>query len=285
MKEALAARVRYYRELGIYDFYRRDVASALGLDVPRAASEANLASQDSFAPHPEEERDDMVRKTVLAPVASDVNLVVVKAEKNVTDPVTALKLIRGDIGDCKRCKLSQQGRKQIVFGVGDPRAELMFVGEAPGADEDQQGEPFVGRAGQLLNNMIKAMGISREQVYIANVVKCRPPSNRTPERDECDTCSPFLMRQIAVVQPKVIVALGAVAAKNLLAVQSSLGDLRGRWFEYRGCKLAVTYHPAFLLRDPRQKAEAWKDLQMVMKELGLKPPAKSESKTETIGEA
>jgi len=280
MKEALAARVRYYRELGIYDFYRRDVASALGLDVPRAASEANLASQDSFAPHPVEERDDMARKTVAAPVASDVTLVVSKAEKDVADPVAALQLIREDIGDCKRCKLSEQGRKQIVFGVGDARAELMFVGEAPGADEDQQGEPFVGRAGQLLNNMTKAMGIAREQVYIANVVKCRPPSNRTPERDECDTCSPFLMRQIAVVQPKVIVALGAVAAKNLLAVQSSLGDLRGRWFEYRGCKLAVTYHPAFLLRDPRQKAEAWKDLQMVMKELGLKAPVNSETKGE-----
>jgi len=280
MKEALAARVRYYRELGIYDFYRRDVASALGLDVPRAASEANLASQDSFAPHPVEERDDMARKTVAAPVASDVTLVVSKAEKDVADPVAALQLIREDIGDCKRCKLSEQGRKQIVFGVGDARAELMFVGEAPGADEDQQGEPFVGRAGQLLNNMIRAMGIAREQVYIANVVKCRPPSNRTPERDECDTCSPFLMRQIAVVQPKVIVALGAVAAKNLLAVQSSLGDLRGRWFEYRGCKLAVTYHPAFLLRDPRQKAEAWKDLQMVMKELGLKAPVNSETKGE-----
>jgi DNA polymerase len=280
MKEALAARVRYYRELGIYDFYRRDVPSALSLDVPNTGSETNLASQDSFAPHPLEQRDDMARKTVAAPVASDVTLVVSKAEKDVADPVAALQLIREDIGDCKRCKLSEQGRKQIVFGVGDARAELMFVGEAPGADEDQQGEPFVGRAGQLLNNMIKAMGIAREQVYIANVVKCRPPSNRTPERDECDTCSPFLMRQIAVVQPKVIVALGAVAAKNLLAVQSSLGDLRGRWFEYRGCKLAVTYHPAFLLRDPRQKAEAWKDLQMVMKELGLKAPVNSETKGE-----
>jgi uracil-DNA glycosylase family 4 len=280
MKEALAARVRYYRELGIYDFYRRDVASVLSLDAPSTASEANLASEDSFALHPVEERDDMARKTVAAPVASDGTLVVSKAEKNVADPVAALQLIREDIGDCKRCKLSEQGRKQIVFGVGDARAELMFVGEAPGADEDQQGEPFVGRAGQLLNNMIKAMGIAREQVYIANVVKCRPPSNRTPERDECDTCSPFLMRQIAVVQPKVIVALGAVAAKNLLAVQSSLGDLRGRWFEYRGCKLAVTYHPAFLLRDPRQKAEAWKDLQMVMRELGLKAPVNSETRGE-----
>jgi len=274
MKEAVAARVRYYREMGIYDFYRRDVGAALSDDS--AASDKILFSQESSLAHyPQEERDDMARKTIAAPVASDVNLAVAQAEKNVADPVAALRLIREDIGDCTRCKLSQQGRKQIVFGVGDPRAELMFVGEAPGADEDQQGEPFVGRAGQLLNNMIKAMGIAREQVYIANVVKCRPPGNRTPERDECDTCSPFLMRQIAVVQPKVIVALGAVAAKNLLAVQSSLGDLRGRWFEYRGCKLAVTYHPAFLLRDPRQKAETWKDLQMVMKELGLKVPAKT----------
>jgi DNA polymerase len=288
MKEALAARVRYYRDLGIYDFYRRDVASTGGMnDSPEGAmaevvhEAQSLLEQNSsehfFAQHSFEEQDDMARKTVTAPVASDVNLVVAKAEAGVSDPVAALKLIREDIGDCTRCKLHQQGRKQIVFGVGDPRAELMFVGEAPGADEDERGEPFVGRSGQLMNNMIKAMGIAREQVYIANVVKCRPPSNRTPERDECDTCSPFLMRQIAVVQPKVIVALGAVAAKNLLAVQSSLGDLRGRWFEYRGCKLAVTYHPAYLLRDPRQKAETWKDLQMVMKELGLKAPAKSEA--------
>ena len=166
----------------------------------------------------------------------------------------------------------------------------MFVGEGPGADEDEQGEPFVGRAGQLLNNMIKAMGITREQVYIANIVKCRPPGNRTPEREECETCSPFLMRQIAVVKPKVLVALGATAAKTLLAMNSSMMQLRGRFYDFKptgfrndvrsndpgwqGCKLAVTYHPAFLLRDPRQKGEAWKDLQMVMKELGLKAPAK-----------
>ena len=277
MKEALAARVQYYREMGIYDFYRRDVA-ALGPEdaVPenkeeRPAPDVQIPSaQYSF-----EDRDDMARKTVAPPVASDQERVVAKAEAEVSDPVEALKIIREDIGDCTRCKLHQQGRKQIVFGVGSPRAELMFVGEAPGADEDQQGEPFVGRAGQLLNNMIQAMGVTREQVYIANVVKCRPPSNRTPERDECDTCSPFLMRQIAVVKPKVVVALGAVAAKNLLAVDSSLAGLRGKWHEYRGCKLAVTYHPAYLLRDPRQKAEAWKDLQMVMKELGLVAPKKT----------
>ncbi len=280
LQSALAARLRYYRELGIYDFYRREVALDVRADVPsdNTREEFIPSGQIFFEQIPAEEREDMAaRKTVAAPVASDVNLVVVKAEKDVADPVAALKLIREDIGDCTRCKLHQQGRKQIVFGVGDPRAELMFVGEAPGADEDEKGEPFVGRSGQLMNNMIKAMGITREQVYIANVVKCRPPSNRTPERDECDTCSPFLMRQIGVVKPKVIVALGAVAAKNLLAVQSSLGDLRGKWHEYRGCKLAVTYHPAYLLRDPRQKAETWKDLQMVMAELGLKAPVKTEA--------
>jgi DNA polymerase len=176
------------------------------------------------------------------------------------------------------------GRKQIVFGTGDPHAELMFIGEGPGADEDAQGLPFVGRAGQLLNNMIAAMGLKREQVYIANIVKCRPPGNRTPERDECETCSPFLMRQIGVIRPKVIVALGATAAKNLLSVNDSMASLRGRFYDYSPpgiasesdgplhCKLAVTYHPAFLLRDPRQKKEAWKDLQMVMLYLDLPMP-------------
>ena len=190
------------------------------------------------------------------------------------DKPAALKLIREDIGDCTRCRL-HKGRTNLVFGVGNVNADLMFVGEGPGADEDAQGEPFVGRAGQLLNNMISAMGLKREEVYIANVVKCRPPGNRTPEKDECDTCSPFLMRQIDVIKPKVIVALGAVAAKNLLAVNDSMANLRGRWYDFRDSKLLVTYHPAYLLRDPRQKKEAWKDLQMVMKYLGLKPPAKT----------
>jgi len=160
----------------------------------------------------------------------------------------------------------------------------MFAGEGPGADEDEQGEPFVGRAGQLLNNMIKAMGLRREDVYIANIIKCRPPGNRTPEREECETCSPFLMRQIAVVKPKVVVALGTVAANTLLAMNASMGQLRGRVYDFTsgvrsndpywdGCALVVTHHPAFLLRDPRQKKEAWKDLQMAMKELGLEAPS------------
>ena len=208
------------------------------------------------------------------------------ADAGASHPTQALRLVRDDLGDCTRCKLHQQGRKRIVFGVGNPRAELMFVGEGPGADDDAQGEPFVGRAGQLLNNMIKAMGLRREDVYIANVVKCRPPRNRMPEHDECETCSPFLMRQIAVIKPKVVVALGAVAAKNLLAFNAPMAKLRGRLYDFLpagarssdpswpGALLAVTYHPAFLLRDPRQKSEAWKDLQMVMAEMGLKGAGK-----------
>src|SRR5437764_12086769 len=182
-----------------------------------------------------------------------------------------LEAVRSEIGECTRCRL-HKGRTNIVFGVGNPRAELMFIGEGPGADEDAQGEPFVGRAGQLLNNMIAAMGLRREDVYIANIVKCRPPQNRTPERDEIETCSPFLMRQVDVIRPKIIVALGATAAKTLLGISDSMANLRGRFYGFRGTKLTVTYHPAFLLRDPRQKKEAWKDLQMVMNFLGM--PAK-----------
>lgn len=224
-RQALAARVRFYRELGIDDFYIR----------PGSMEELTAIAGDAL---PED-----------------------------------LAAIRTEIGDCIRCRLSK-GRKTIVFGDGNPSADIMFVGEGPGADEDEQGVPFVGKAGQLLNNMIVAMGIQREDVYIANVVKCRPPGNRTPERDECDTCGPFLVRQIEAVRPKIIVALGATAAKFLLNVQDSLGNLRGKIYDFRGIPLLVTYHPAYLLRDPRQKKEAWMDLQMVMRFLGMPAPAK-----------
>jgi DNA polymerase len=245
LRRALADRIQYYRDLGIYDFYSRPVTAS-----------ADTMKSPSYSSMPEPIASANPGSTSSATV----------------DPVSALRLIREDIGDCTRCRLHKQGRKQIVFGVGNSEAELMFIGEAPGADEDQQGEPFVGRAGQLLTNMIKAMGLRREDVYIANIIKCRPPGNRTPERDECETCSPFLFRQIEVIQPKVIVALGAVAAKTLLAVNSSMAELRGRWYDFRNTKLAVTYHPAFLLRDPRQKKETWKDLQMVMRYLSLPMP-------------
>ena len=187
---------------------------------------------------------------------------------------TALEAVRDLIGDCQRCQLAQ-GRNKLVFGVGDPNAQLMFVGEGPGADEDMQGEPFVGRAGQLLNNMIAAMGLKREQVYIANIVKCRPPQNRKPEPDEARTCLPFLERQIEIVRPRVLVALGATAATYLLGMRGSIGAMRGRIHDYRGIQTVVTYHPAFLLRDPTQKKEAWKDLQMAMAALGLKAPSRS----------
>ncbi len=288
LRRALAERVRYYNELGIYDFYRREPLAAPQVALPSVSSQEESLS-NAFQPELREEMPP--RKTAIAPRAEKQILPVLAPhrEHSIADPVAALKIIREDLGDCIRCKLHLQGRKQIVFGVGNPHADLMFVGEGPGADEDAQGEPFVGRAGQLLNNMIKAMGIRREDVYIANVVKCRPPGNRTPERDECETCSPFLMRQIAAIKPKVIVALGAVSAKNLLAINAPMSELRGRFYDFmpagapsndpswQGARLAVTYHPAFLLRDPRQKGEAWKDLQMVMKFLGLQPPPKTEA--------
>jgi len=261
LPRALADRVRFYNELGIYDFYRRET-------VPASDSVQSIAVEP-------EDPEPMPLKAVTVPAVEDDLFTAPRPEAAASDPAKALRIIREDLGDCTRCRLHKQGRKQIVFGVGDPRAELMFIGEAPGADEDQQGEPFVGRAGQLLTNMIKAMGLRREQVYIANIIKCRPPGNRTPERDECETCSPFLMRQIAAIQPRVIVALGAVAAKTLLALSAPMSEFRGHWYDFRGTKLAVTYHPAFLLRDPRQKKETWKDLQMVMSELGLPVPAKS----------
>jgi DNA polymerase len=290
LRRALAERIRYCHEMGIYDFYRREPAPPQAMEAaePADGPESLFSSSSLSSPTPTTDlREEMApRKSAVAPVAVDGNMFAVvspKPEHGVSDPAAALQIIREDLGDCTRCKL-HLGRTKIVFGVGNPHAELMFVGEGPGADEDAQGQPFVGRAGQLLNNMIKAMGLRREEVYIANIVKCRPPGNRTPEPDECDTCLPFLMRQIAAIKPKVIVALGATAAKNLLAMNSSLGELRGRWYDFQpagvdpswpGARLAVTYHPAYLLRDPRQKGEAWKDLQRVMKYLGIEPPPKA----------
>jgi uracil-DNA glycosylase family 4 len=184
----------------------------------------------------------------------------------------ALLAVRHDLGECSRCKLGPT-RTRLVFGVGNPGAELMFVGEGPGEDEDRQGEPFVGRAGQLLTKMIEAMGYRRDEVYIANVVKCRPPGNRNPEPDEIEACEPFLRAQIGAVGPKVVVALGKFAAQTLLRETSPISRLRGRWFRYEGVRLMPTFHPAYLLRSPHEKARAWEDLQLVMGELG-KPTAK-----------
>jgi uracil-DNA glycosylase family 4 len=180
-----------------------------------------------------------------------------------TDQGRALQALRAHIGDCTRCLLHTQGRKQVVFGTGNPAAALMFVGEAPGADEDLQGEPFVGRAGQLLTKIIEAIGLARSDVYIANVIKCRPPGNRNPAPEEVSTCQPFLFRQIDIIQPRVIVALGTFAAHTLLGTDAPISRLRGRVHEFRGSKLVPTFHPAFLLRSPDRKRDVWDDMKKV----------------------
>jgi DNA polymerase len=291
-REALLARLRFYRDLGLTEFYRRPVDPALlagPADEPNEThrlgapsfpllsaervgdpeSQLEAVTGEQIPAHPalfQEDQPIPARRVFPAP--SQVAEAVPAAER-----AAALEIIRDEIGDCTRCAL-HSGRNKLVFGDGSPAARLMFVGEGPGADEDAQGLPFVGRAGQLLNNMIAAMGFRRDQVYIANVVKCRPPGNRTPEPGEADTCTPFLFRQIDVVRPEVLVALGATAATYLLGQRQPLAGLRGRVHSFRGARLIVTYHPAFLLRDPRQKKEAWADLQIAMRELGLKPPAR-----------
>jgi DNA polymerase len=180
----------------------------------------------------------------------------------------SLEDIQKELGDCQRCKLAKT-RNRIVFGAGNSQAQLVFVGEGPGEEEDLQGLPFVGAAGQLLTKMIEAMGLVRKDVYICNIVKCRPPRNRNPENDEIKLCEPFLRAQIASVSPKVIVALGKVAAQTLLQDKTPISRLRGSWKEYNGIKLMPTFHPSYLLRSPSEKRKAWEDLQMVMKELGI----------------
>jgi DNA polymerase len=287
MQQEIAARLRFYSDLGLTEFYRRPVdpaqiQSSTNLFVENSGADelgapsfprpsAELAGEQSTlqaSPSPlvQEEPPILARQPLTTPPQNSVSI-------PLADRAAALQLIRDDIGDCTRCAL-HKGRNKLVFGDGSAHARLLFVGEGPGADEDAQGIPFVGRAGQLLNNMISAMGLQRQEVYIANVVKCRPPGNRTPEPDEANTCSPFLFRQIDVIIPEVLVALGATAATYLLGQRQPLAGLRGRVHSFRGAKLIVTYHPAYLLRDPRQKKEAWADLQIAMRELGLKPPAK-----------
>lgn len=186
-----------------------------------------------------------------------------------TDAAGRLTVLRDDtIGDCTRCKL-HRGRNRLVFGAGNPEADLVFVGEGPGAEEDRQGIPFVGRAGELLTKMIRAMGLDRDDVYICNVVKCRPPNNRDPEPDEVDACEPFLKQQLATLKPKVIVGLGRCATQTLLRTKKPISRLRGEWTEYEGVAFMPTFHPAYLLRSPDQKRKAWADLQEVMARLGL----------------
>lgn len=290
LEQQLGAYVDYLRDMGIYDLYYRgeptiilpdlsleqsersgktEIVESASMPRRSSGSAANLAA-GGLVDLPVADGGNLTPMMkppsfdALAPLPADVIPV---ANRSAT-----LDLVRAEIGDCTRCPLAYAGRKKIVFGDGNSSARLMFVGEGPGADEDESGVPFVGKAGQLLNNMIAAMGLKRDEVYIANIVKCRPPGNRTPDFIEATTCSQFLVKQIDIVHPEVIVALGATAATYLLGVKQSLASLRGQWHSVRGVKVAVTYHPAFLLRDPRQKVEAWKDLQRVMAEMRLVAP-------------
>jgi DNA polymerase len=273
-RQQLATLLTYCREMGGVDFYRKpgDLPSVeIPVESIAAASEAPKQQTPSKPYKPSQEAiSDMPRSANVLPLPPVIDYAAPGIPP--ADRAAALQAISNEIGDCTRCPLAFEGRHKIVFGNGDPNAELLFVGEGPGADEDIQGFPFVGRGGQLLDNMISAMGLKREQVYVANIVKCRPPKNRVPEPVEALTCSPFLFRQIGVVRPKLIVALGATAATYLTGARTALSILRGKIHDCMGTKLIVTYHPAYLLRDPRQKAEAWKDLQLAMKFLGLKPP-------------
>jgi uracil-DNA glycosylase family 4 len=238
IRRQLADHLDFYAELGVSGVNRQAAWRRRGLDDPAPSSSNSLEPSIQM---PEQSLIQVARSSE-----------------------EALAAIRADIGeDCSRCKLHGLGRRQIVFGVGNPDADLMFVGEAPGGDEDVQGIPFVGRAGQLLTKIIEAIGLARDQVYIANVIKCRPPGNRNPEPDEVEQCQPFLFRQIDVVSPKVIVALGTFAAKTLLRTQDPISRLRGRVYDFRGAKLIPTFHPAFLLRSPERKRDVWDDMKKV----------------------
>ena len=299
LQDKISARLRFYQDIGIDLFYRNRSASASSSppELSAVRSERVISASVSVVEYSEtvetfavsessvEESpafEDTLPRTSRKPVLPPAPALQVLAPPKIVLPAPksglfdasekisgdSLLKIRDDIGDCTRCKL-HKGRNKIVFADGNPKAKLIFVGEGPGRDEDMQGLPFVGRAGKLLTSMIEAMGLQRQDVYICNVVKCRPPENRLPEPDEIKTCSPFLLRQLEVVDPKVIVALGACAAQTLLQTTRGISHFRGQWQEFRGRKLMATYHPAYLLRNPPAKADVWKDLQMVMAELGL----------------
>ena len=285
LQKKVADRLAFYHDLGIGPFYGDRHSEAVFQQEqsvePAAGMSAStpIAHEESPLPKTLLRKSDFQKAAAAAqpkiaplplPAAPGPSLFDA-ADKIVDD---TLLRIREDIGECTRCKLHKH-RHTIVFGDGNPKAELVFVGEGPGADEDAQGLPFVGRAGKLLTQMIEAMGLQRKDVYICNVVKCRPPENRTPEDDEISTCSPFLLRQLEVIAPKVIVCLGAVAAKTLLKTNRGVSQFRGQWLDYRGSKLIATYHPAYLLRNPSAKSEVWKDLQKVMAALGLRAKGKS----------
>jgi uracil-DNA glycosylase len=276
--QKITQRLTYYEDLGIKLFYRTRKAAttfsgAAGEEEIANASLPTFPVEDPLPKTPPKPVISTAPRVLSSPSAAKIEILPKAPEVSLFDAVnkvpndTLLK-VREDLGECTRCKLHRT-RKTIVFADGNPKAELVFVGEGPGQDEDVQGLPFVGRAGKLLNQMIEAMGLQRKDVYICNVVKCRPPENRLPERDEIECCSPFLLRQLDVISPKVIVCLGACSAQTLLQTNRGISHFRGQWLDFRGHKLMATYHPAYLLRNPAAKSEVWKDLQKVMAVLGL----------------
>ena len=265
LREKISERLRFYEDLGLSPFYR-DRRSPKKQLSPFSVESSSTATEEPILPKAATKATavpNIDSKPVL-PVATGPSLF----EGAGKIPGETLLKVREDLGECARCKLHKT-RNKIVFGDGSAKAQLVFVGEGPGADEDAQGLPFVGRAGKLLTQMIEAMGLQRNDVYICNVVKCRPPGNRQPEPDEVEKCSPFLFRQLDVLQPKVIVCLGATAAQTLLQTNRGISHFRGQWMDFRGYKMLATYHPAYLLRNPAAKGDVWKDLQKVMAELGL----------------
>jgi uracil-DNA glycosylase family 4 len=265
LPEKISERLRFYEDLGLSPFYRDRRSPKKQLSTFSVGS-SSAATEEPILPKAAPKATAVPNSDLkpLSPVATGPSLF----EGAGKIPGETLLKVCEDLGECTRCKLHKT-RNKIVFGDGSAKAQLVFVGEGPGADEDAQGLPFVGRAGKLLTQMIEAMGLQRSDVYICNVVKCRPPGNRQPEPDEVEKCSPFLFRQLDVLQPKVIVCLGATAAQTLLQTNRGISHFRGQWMDFRGYKMLATYHPAYLLRNPAAKGDVWKDLQKVMAELGL----------------
>lgn len=261
--EAMRTHLEWWRDTGV-EFVATSVrANDRAVDAPTAtpvAEPATAIPKDAPAMSGNELDEKRARDAALRDLLTEPAV----------GAAASLPELRSVIGDCQRCKLAPH-RTQLVFGVGNPRAELVFVGEAPGRDEDLRGEPFVGRAGQLLTEIIvKGMKLQREDVYIANIIKCRPPQNRNPEPDEIASCEPFLIKQLALIQPKAIVALGTFAAQALLKTRTPITRLRGTWADYQGIPLMPTFHPAYLLRNPGEKRLVWQDIQQVMARLGLR---------------
>ena len=273
LQSKISERLKFYEDLGLAPFYRERRAASSTAILGCASSEphSNPLTTNSSATEPvlssvTKSSPKLNPTANRLPLASSSGPSLFAASEKLS--ADTLPIIREDLGECTRCKLHKT-RNKIVFGDGSAKAQLVFVGEGPGADEDAQGLPFVGRAGKLLTQMIEAMGLQRRDVYICNVVKCRPPGNRQPEKDEVDACSPFLFRQLDALRPKAIVCLGATAAQTLLQTNRGISHFRGEWLDFRGFKMIATYHPAYLLRNPAAKGDVWKDLQKVMAELGL----------------